>query len=112
MKTKMIDSPRTGHATLIVETQGTYGKVRHWEIDDGSFIITSSAHHYPDDVYVLAREMTSDMPHDEGLVSETAVFTSNEAGDITDWAGICKVYEAENHEEAMKLAGFTLDGAQ
>ena len=107
MKTKMIDSPRTGEATLITEQQGLYGRVRHWKIDDGSFVVTSSAHHYPDEILVFLRESIDDMPHDDGLVSETVVFPSNEAGEITDWAGICKVYRSEAHEAAMYFAGFT-----
>lgn len=108
MKTKMIDSPRSGEATLITEQQGLYGRVRHWRIDDGSFVVTSSAHHYPDDILVSLRESIDDMPHPDGLVSETVAFPSNEAGEITDWAGICKVYRSEAHEAAMHFAGFTL----
>lgn len=108
MKKKMIDSPRTGEAILITEQQGRYGRVRHWRIDDGSFVVTSSAHHYPDDILVSLREIIDDMPHPDGLVSETVVFPSNEAGEITDWAGICKVYRSEAHEAAMHFAGFTL----
>ncbi|GFK19303.1 DUF7572 family protein [Corynebacterium glutamicum] len=107
---KIIDSTRTGAATFLQETQGRFGKVRHWKISDGTYVITSSAHHYPNDVLVMAREITGDLPHENGLVSETAVFASNEAGDITDWGGIAKIYIAESHEEVMKLAGFTLTG--
>lgn len=110
MKTKMVDSPRTGTATFLQETQGRYGKVRHWKISDGTYVITSSAHHYPNDVLVMAREITGDMPHADGLVSETAAFAADEDGNIIDWGGIAKIYTAESHEEVMKLAGFTLGG--
>lgn len=106
-------STESQQVTFVRDLQGPHGSQKLWKLENGNYILTSSAHHSlapssamspMDDMAWLGRAFAGE--YDPGMVSETMVFEADENGKITNLGGIATFPVHESHQEALAEAGY------
>jgi hypothetical protein len=101
-------------ATPTHKWRGKHGTVVVWEVEDGTYVSSSSAHHQlapssannpSADMAWLGRLFLGTM-HNDDMVSETVLFVSDKEGKFSALDFVERVLSCESHPEVLLQAGF------